>query len=159
MIRRRRLTLSAAASQLDTTLDDVRYVLECHPAPAKTATPRRPKTRLVYGAAKSVLPRERLIQLYEGEGLSLRDIAASVGVSRQTIGRLATEYGIALREAHRRPIYDIDAAWLYEQYVTKHRSLDDLAAECGIECGQHGSVGPSSLHPGTPTQPLHPART
>lgn len=132
MIRRRRLTLSAAASQLDTTLDDVRYVLESHPAPANVTTPRRPQTRLVYGAAKTMLPREKLIQLYEGEGRSLRDIAASIGVSRQTIGRLATEYNIALREAHRQPTYDIDATWLYEQYVTKHRSLDDLAAECGM---------------------------
>jgi transcriptional regulator with XRE-family HTH domain len=79
-----------------------------------------------------MLPRDKLIQLYEGEGQSLRDIAATVGVSRQTISRLATEYGIALREALRRPIYDIDATWLYEQYVTKHRSLEDLAAECGM---------------------------
>lgn len=132
MIRRNRLTLSAVANQLDTTLDDVRYVLECHPAPANTATPHRAKTRLVYGATKSTLPREKFVQLYEGEGLTLRDIAASVGVSRQTISRLATEYGIALRKAQRRPIYDIDATWLYEQYVTNRRSLEDLAADCGM---------------------------
>ena len=133
LIRRRRHSLNSAAGQLATTIDDVRYALECHPAPAATPamSPRR-KPHLVYWAAKSALPREKLIQLYHGEGRNLRDIAATVGVSRQTIGRLATEYGITLREARRRPIYDIDATWLYEQYVTNHRSLEDIASECGM---------------------------
>ena len=133
LIRRCRHTLNSAAGQLDTTIDDVRYALECHPAPADTpAMSRRRKPRLVYGAAKSALPREKLIQLYHGEARNLRDIAATVGVSRQTIGRLATEYGITLREPRRRPIYDVDATWLYEQYVTNHRSLEDIARECGM---------------------------
>jgi hypothetical protein len=107
--------------------------LECRPASAiAPTTPRHRTPRLVYGAAKSTLPREKLIQLYHGEGRNLREIAATVGVSRQTIGRLAAEYGIALREARRRPIYDVDPTWLYQQYVTKHRSLEDLAGECGM---------------------------
>lgn len=133
LIRRRRLTLNTAAGQLGSTLEDVRYALECHPAPAITpATPRPGKPRLVYRAARAALPREKLHQLYVDEGRSLRDIAATVGVSRQTIGRLAAEYGIALREARRRPTYDIDPTWLYEQYITHHRSLDDLADEYGM---------------------------
>ncbi len=133
LIRSDRLTLSATAVRLSTTIDDVRYALECRPAPAATpAMSRRRKPQTVYAAAKSALPPEKLIQLYHGEGRNLRDIAATVGVSRQTIGRLATEYGITLRQAHRRPIYDIDPTWLYEQYVTNHRSLVDIAGECGM---------------------------
>lgn len=132
-IRRHRLTLYSAAAQLDTTLDGVRYVLECHPAPALSpARTRQGKPRLVYLAMKSALPREKLHQLYVDEGHSLRDIAATIGVSRQTIARLAVEYGIALRDACRRTIYDIDPTWLHEQYVTHHRTLEDLADECGM---------------------------
>lgn len=133
LIRRDRLSLSAAADRLHTAIDDVRYALERQPAPATIdATRSHDKPRLVYGAAKTALPREKLIKLYHGEGRTLRDIAATVGVSRQTITRIAREYGIALREAHRQPIYDIDPTWLYEQYVTYHRSLDDLAGEFGM---------------------------
>ena len=75
---------------------------------------------------------EKLVELYHGERNSLRDIAAGVGVSRQTVTRLARYYGIELREAHGQATYDIDRDWLYEQYVDKRRSIENIAEECGM---------------------------
>lgn len=134
LIRQDRHRLTAAAERLNVTLDDVRHVLECHPAPAVIQPPRRRTgaTPVAYRSAKSALPREKLVELYHGERNSLRDIGASIGVSRQTITRLARDYGIPLRELGRSTIYDIDGDWLHEQHVDKRRSLEDIAAECGM---------------------------
>lgn len=54
-----------------------------------------------------------------------------MGVSSQTVSRLAREYGISLRKG-RRARTVIDRAWLYEQYVTRRRTLNDLARETGM---------------------------
>ncbi len=134
LIRQKRHRLAAAAERLNVTLDDVRHSLERHPAPAATQPPPRRSgpTPFAYRTAKLALPRETLVELYHGERNSLRDIGASIGVSRQTITRLARDYGIELRELGRSTTYDIDGDWLYEQYVDKRRSLEDIAAESGM---------------------------
>ena len=134
LIRHDHQSLHAAAERLNSTFDDVRYALELHPAPApnRRSRPRGRPSRLVYGAAKAALPREKLIQLYHGDRNSLRDIGANIGVSRQTITRLARDYDIPLRQLGRSATYDIDRDWLYEQYVIEHRSLENIAAECGM---------------------------
>ena len=64
--------------------------------------------------------------------MSLRDIAAVVGVSRQIVTRLARDYGIPLREPQLLPRVTIDRGWLYDQYVTKRRALPDIAKEAGM---------------------------
>ncbi|WP_433299225.1 hypothetical protein ACQPZQ_15290 [Pseudonocardia sp. CA-142604] len=61
----------------------------------------------------------------------MQEIAENVGVSRQTIRRLAEDYGITLRPKGRRRTFTIDPDWLHEQYVVKHRTLPDLAQEAG----------------------------
>lgn len=134
LIRQKRHRLTAAAERLNVTLDDVRHALERHPAPGAIQPPRRRTgpTPFAYRTAKSALPREKLVELYHGERNSLRDIGTSIGVSRQTITRLARDYGIPLRELGRSTTYDIDGDWLHEQYVDKRRSLEDIAAECGM---------------------------
>jgi len=121
LIRRERHRLTAAAERLNVTLDDVRHALERHPAPGATQPPRRrtgPRP-FAYRTAKSALPREKLVELYHGHRNSLRDIGASIGVSRQTVTRLARDYGIPRRELGRSTTYAIDGDWLYEQYVDR----------------------------------------
>jgi hypothetical protein len=85
------------------------------------------------------LPRERFVELYDVERRSLRDVAATVGVCRQTVAQLARDYGITLRRAGTSTSLQIDRDWLYAEYVTKQRSLSDLARERGItvSCVSH----------------------
>lgn len=134
LIRQDRHRLTAAAERLNVTLDDVRHALERHPASAVIEPSRRRggATPFAYRSAKSALPREKLVKLYHEDRNSLRDIGSSIGVSRQTITRLARDYDIPLRQLGRSATYDINRDWLYEQYVIEHRSLKNIAAECGM---------------------------
>jgi len=125
-IRQGRATLQATAEQLGITIDAVRYLLEEHPAP------RSPQASgQVLASARAVLPKHELAEFYLDQRMSLREIGRSVGASRQTISRLARDYGITLRKAPY-PRTVIDRAWLYEQYVTHRRSLKELADETGM---------------------------
>jgi hypothetical protein len=85
-----------------------------------------------YCTAKAALPHDRLADLYLRQRMSLRDIAAVVGASRQIVTRLARDYGIPLREPQPLPRVTIDREWLYDQYVTKRRALPDIAKETGM---------------------------
>ena len=64
--------------------------------------------------------------------MSLRDIAATVGVSRQIIASLARDYDLPLREPRQLARTTVDRDWLYDQYVTKRRALPDIAEEAGM---------------------------
>lgn len=121
--------LGHTARRLHTTLDVLRYLGERNPAPPPAGDNRAGRIRL---RAKATLPREEFIRLYCDEHKTLRDIAAIVGVSRGTITRLAREYDIEVRPGRILPRTSVDAAWLYQQYVTNHRTLPDIAAECGM---------------------------
>ena len=81
---------------------------------------------------RSADARQHLADLYDRERMSLNDIAATVGVSRQTIARLAADYGLPLRQPGRHARTTIDRDWLYDQYVNKHRALPDIAKEAGM---------------------------
>lgn len=127
--------LGTAAQTLSISLDAVRYLLEMHPAPRPVpdlATEVATSQNRAYCTAKTLLPREKLAELYEGQRMSLRDIAATIGVSRQIIGRLARDYGLALRQPGLQSRAIVDGDWLYEQYVTNCRSLPDIAEEAGM---------------------------
>jgi hypothetical protein len=125
-IRRGRATLQATAEQLGTTIDAVRYLLEENPAPKSPPVKRR-----VLASARAALPKHELAELYLGQRLSLREIGRRVGASRQTITRLARDYDISLQKGpHPRTV--IDRAWLFEQYITHRRTLNDLARETGM---------------------------
>lgn len=127
-------TLGATAAHLGITLDTVRYLLTTHPAPTtEPATPDHARVRgAAYRAAKSALSPQRLRDLYEKQGQGLREIAASIGVDRKAIAQLARDYGIALRASGRHTRHHVDRDWLYDQYVTKRRTLPDIAAEVGM---------------------------
>lgn len=64
--------------------------------------------------------------------MSLREIAATIGVSRQTIARLVRDYDIPLREPRQYARQTVDRDWLYDQYVNKRRTLPDIAREAGM---------------------------
>lgn len=64
--------------------------------------------------------------------MSLKDIAATVGVSRQIIARLARDYDLPLRESGLQARTTIDRDWLYDQYVNKRRALPDIAQDAGM---------------------------
>jgi hypothetical protein len=121
-----------AAEVMGTTIDAVRVVLDEHPAPAAPLT--RAQARATGGvrhAARQVLTEKEFRRQYVDRHQSLYDIAKQTGFSRQTLTRLAAEYGIALRDGpqdyKRKGIIDRD--WLYEQYVGQGRTLPDLARE------------------------------
>lgn len=129
------MTLGTAATRLNTSLDTVRYLLEIHPRPRADPVPGAPRPtpyNRAYASAKAALPRGRLVDLYERERKSLKDIAAAVGVSRQTVASLARDYGLPLRESGRLARTTIDRDWLYSQYVTKRRALPDIAKDAGM---------------------------
>jgi hypothetical protein len=107
------------------TIAAVRNLPEEHPAPVSQRH-RGP----VEAATRMVLPRHELGELYFNQRLSLHEIGRRVGVSSQTVSRLAREYGISLQKGRRRRTA-IDRAWLYEQYVTRQRNFRDLGSETG----------------------------
>lgn len=126
IIRQDRATLQATADQLGTTIGALRRVLEENPAP------RDPQAAgQVSAATRRALPKSELADRYLNQRLSLNEIARRVGASPPTISHLAHEYGISLRTG-RCPRTVIDRAWLYHQYVTRRRTLNDLARETGI---------------------------
>ena len=124
--RQGQATLQETAEQAGTTIAAVRYLLEERPAPME------PRARgQVRAASRMALPKNELAELYLDQRLSLHEIGRRVGISSQTVSHLAHEYGISLRKG-RRPRTVIDRAWLYEQYVTRRRTLNDLARETGM---------------------------
>jgi transposase-like protein len=126
--------LGAAAGASDISLEAARYLLSHEPAPAiGTADPSNfSRYGAAYRSAKQSLSKERFADLYETEGLSLAEIAADNGVSRQTLTRIAEDYGLQLRLPGRRSSHSIDGDWLYDQYVNEGRTLPDLAHEYGV---------------------------
>ena len=131
------LSIAGISKQLGVVPEVFRQACEENPAPRQPRRPYRrtaPKPRSAYEKARAALPPDRLRQLYEAEGQSLRGIGASVGVSRQTVVQLAHDYGIVITP-HGRGKYRIDPRWLREQYTEKKRSLREISAECGVSVG------------------------
>jgi hypothetical protein len=132
LIREQAHPVQRAAEILGTTIDAVRVVLDEHPAPAAPLTTTQARaTGQVRHAARQALTEKEFHRRYVDQHQSLYDIAKQTGFSRQTLTRLAAEYGIALREGpqdyKRKGIIDRD--WLLEQYVGCGRTLPDLARE------------------------------
>jgi DNA-binding Xre family transcriptional regulator len=126
LVRQDQCSLEETAARLGTTVDVVRHVLTDTPAP------RPPQSPKGLDATRAVLDRDELIELYHQRRLSLHEIAERVGVSRQTISRLAEDYDITLRATGRPATFAVDQDWLYEQYVVQRRTLPDLAREAGM---------------------------
>ena len=137
MRTRTRVRLGNIAAELGTTIDTVRYALQTHPMPTSLAPNTdhpgaRPRRAGAFRYAKRVLTEERFRDLYHRQGQSLREVAAMVGVSRQTLARLAADYEIPLREPGRPTNHGYDPDWLYDQYVNQARPLPAIAEDCGV---------------------------
>ncbi|WP_396911361.1 TniQ family protein [Mycolicibacterium sp.] len=129
---RKAVAISDIATQLGTSRDAVRYALTMHPAPElQQGQAFRPAPAL--SRLARALPPETLADLYQDQGLSLRQIAEKYRAERKVVARLARQYGIAVRPAQgRRRLEEIDRDWLYTEYVVNRRALPELAAEKGM---------------------------
>lgn len=126
--------IGAAADHHGISCDVLRYLLTIEP-PSRSASPEANEAlaRTRFNAAISAtLPREQLIDLYRGRGMSLRDIATGAGMSRQAVTRLARDYGLEIRKPHLPQRTAVDRTWLHEQYLIKRRTLPDIARELGM---------------------------
>ena len=99
LIRQQQLPPGVAAKHLSVSVDAIRVTLEEHPAPRLPRRPPAPSTTVrrtgpAYQKASLALPRSRFVDLYEHQHASLRDIAATIGVSKQTVTELARDYRI-----------------------------------------------------------------
>jgi hypothetical protein len=132
LVRERAHPVQHAAGVLGTTVEAVRLVLNEQPAPAAPLTPAQSRaTGQVRHAARQALTEKEFCRRYIDLHQSLSHIAKQAGFSRQTLTRLAADYGIALREGpqdyKRKGV--LDRGWLLEQYVGRRRTLPDLARE------------------------------
>ena len=98
LVQPRDCRLGAVSERLSVPIELVREVLNDQPAPrpVQTAAQRRAAGAVTADARKR-LTREYFAELYLNQQLSLKTIGAMVGVSRQTVGRLARVYDISLR--------------------------------------------------------------
>ncbi|WP_236003443.1 TniQ family protein [Nonomuraea antri] len=132
--RGHRYPAGSAAQELGVSIETVRLLLEEHPIPSSPLSIAQARALgQVSHAARQVLTEEELRRRYLDEHQSARAIALDVGVSKSTVTRLAAEYGIELRKVGRyfKQHNVIDRDWLYEQYVTRRRTLADIAREKG----------------------------
>ncbi|MDT5184929.1 MAG: hypothetical protein QOI29_3087, partial [Mycobacterium sp.] len=119
------LTMAAAARRLKVPTAVVQHLLENSPC---ERPPKRNQTQFQYAMAQLTAP--QFDCLYRQDQMSLRAIAARVGVKRNVISKLARTYGIELRSPHiTRPI---DPDWIYHEYVEEHRTITDMAQEIGV---------------------------
>jgi hypothetical protein len=137
LIRQRHLQPGVAAKHLSVSVDAIRFVLEEHPAPRQPSRPPAPTATVrragpAYQKASLALPRSRFVELYEHQQYSLRDIAATIGVSKPTVTELARDYRIPLRRPQSPRRYRFDRDWLYREHVIKGRPLAELAREHGV---------------------------
>jgi len=99
LVRQRAHPVQYAAEALGTTVDAIRLALDEHPAPSGPPTEAQARaTGGVRHAARQALTEKEFRRRYVDRHQSLYDIAKQTGFSRQTLTRLAAEYGIALRD-------------------------------------------------------------
>ena len=133
LIRPRRMSPRAAARHAGTTIDAIRAVLDEHPAPPQPLTPGQQRTagRVIAALRARITPAD-LRDLYITQKVAPRELGRRLGAGRRTIIALLDEYGIPRRSAaEARPPFPVDRDWLYEQYVTRNRTLTDIATELG----------------------------
>ena len=133
LITPRRMSPRAAARHAGTTIDAIRAVLDEHPAPPQPLTPGQQRTagRVIAALRARITPAD-LRDLYITQKVAPRELGRRLGAGRRTIIALLDEYGIPRRSAAEAcPPFPVDRDWLCEQYVTRNRTLTDIATELG----------------------------
>lgn len=131
LIRESEMTATQAAEHLGTTLDMVRYLLDRHPAP--DVTPRPPRPAPVSDPVRAALDPATFARLYVDQRMSLRAIGDLYGVKADVIRGIADEYRIPIRTPKEyRHRQEFTREWLHQQYVTRRRTLADIAEETGM---------------------------
>jgi transposase len=71
---------------------------------------------------------------YVRDVMTLQEVAAVVGVSRQVVARALERYGIPRRRPARRIVRQelTDAAWLRRRYVDQRLTTVEIAAQLGV---------------------------
>lgn len=96
----------------------------------------RPNSKLKPSVALKSMTAEQLSDLILGRKLTLREAAAVLGVSRETLSRHCQRLGIDYRTSDRRRTWIISEDWLRDQYVNHGRPMPDLAREIGCSPAQ-----------------------
>jgi hypothetical protein len=131
LLVQRQLSPSQAANVLGTSLEHVRLVLARHPIGAFAAARGNRRRRRV---RPPQLTPEHVLYRYRDCGWSYRMIAEETGVSRLTVARFGRLAGVQSRSPGSSPSsHAVDPAWLAEQYLERHRSFTNIAAEVGID--------------------------
>ncbi|WP_351226088.1 LysR family transcriptional regulator [Streptomyces sp. NPDC002133] len=131
LIRHEEMTATQAAARLHTTIDVVRCLLDRHPAP--DTSERRAWPAPVSDPVREVLNSATFARLYIDQRMSLRAIGELYGVQADVIRGIADEYKIPIRTPKEyRHRQEITREWLHEQYVTRRRTLADIAEETGM---------------------------
>ncbi|HJQ45768.1 MAG TPA: TniQ family protein [Amycolatopsis sp.] len=127
------VTVAEAASTLAAHVDHVRLALETLEHTVNTVRPGVQQPHEAWERrqhARTIITPEFLHQEHRQRGKRLEQIADETGISRHIISEIAAEASYAMSPGRRRIV--IDEQWLREQYLVKHRSFPDIAAECGI---------------------------
>jgi len=126
---RERLSPSEVADRLGVTLQHVRLVIRQHPPHLRLrSTGRRSTMRNNFPAE---LTPERLRQLVVDDRRSLRSIRAGTSISEHALRSALRRDGIPSPPAGRVRV-QVDEGWLRFQYLDKHRTLPDIAAQLGM---------------------------
>lgn len=128
VLLRQRLSPSAVARRLATTLDHVHLIVRQQPPHLRPrATGSRPTpVRCPFPAE---LTPQRLHQLVIVERRTLRSIARDYGLGRNALAHALRREGIPTPNQGRAPRRSVEAGWLHREYVEHLRPLTDIAAE------------------------------
>ncbi|MGE7439853.1 LysR family transcriptional regulator [Kitasatospora sp. NPDC001175] len=133
LIRNPDSTTGRVARALGTSIETVRHVLTERPAPSAPRTPAQARANGdLRRRARSILPKAEFARLYYDQQLSLLKIADKHNLSRRAVSDLAREYSNVTRRRGGPAPMPIHRAWLHDQYVTKKRTLDQIAEELGM---------------------------
>ncbi|MFE1880145.1 TniQ family protein [Streptomyces diastatochromogenes] len=152
----KRQPLSQVAESVGVSEDHIRLYLETTALAAPRIPPEPPKRSLGAPLPKQgILAPESLHKLYITDRMSTPKIAALVGCTPATIGRLLKEAGIPVRRREG-PLRAADgtvvtADWLEREYVQLGRTTTELAEE--LDC-HNAFVSHLLKRHGIPTRPL-----
>lgn len=125
-----RQPLSVAAERLDTTIDHIRLAMQNTHRPARRWGPNAPPAaRDRRQRAEQLLTRHFFEHHYIQGGKNLSQLEEETGFHRKILGEYAKKAGLTLTSAFQPA--PIDEAWLREQYLTRRRSIRDIARELG----------------------------